>query len=46
LSDAATDVAAAAAAKDGKHSREAIVQLTEVARRVRLGHRGAPPPGL
>lgn len=41
LSAAATQVAAASAARDGKQTREALLVLTEIARRIRLGHRGA-----
>ncbi|CAG1000867.1 hypothetical protein MYXO_03001 [Myxococcaceae bacterium] len=36
----------AASARDAQDTRKALVALTEVARRVRLGHRGAPPPGF
>ncbi len=42
---AAEDVASAAALHDAKRTREAIVEFTDVARRVRLGHRGAAMPG-
>jgi hypothetical protein len=42
---AAQDVGAAAALRDAKRTREAIVEFTDVARRVRLGHRGAALPG-
>jgi hypothetical protein len=46
LSEAGTAVVAAAAASDAKRTREAILELTEISRRVRLGHRGATPPGF
>lgn len=46
LGEAARDVRAAADLRDGKHTRDALIELTEVARRVRLGHRGAAPPGF
>jgi hypothetical protein len=32
--------------REPKRTRETILALTEVARRVRLGHRGAAPPGF
>ncbi len=35
-----------AGARDAKRTREALLALTEIARRVRLGHRGAAPPGF
>jgi len=41
LSAAAGGAAAAAAAADGKQTRESLLVLTEIARRIRLGHRGA-----
>ncbi|MCC6640814.1 MAG: hypothetical protein IT386_06600 [Deltaproteobacteria bacterium] len=41
LSQAATHSATAATARDGKQTREALLALTEIARRIRLGHRGA-----
>jgi hypothetical protein len=43
---ASTAVGEAAQSRDRKRVREAILDLTEISRRIRLGHRGAPPPGL
>ncbi len=46
LGVASTTVSQAAASRDRKRVREAILEVTEISRRIRLGHRGAPPPGL
>jgi hypothetical protein len=46
LAESGQVVLAAALNRDAERTREAILLFTEVARRVRLGHRGAPPPGL
>lgn len=46
LGEAARVVRASADLRDGKRTRDALIELTEVARRVRLGHRGAAPPGF
>ncbi len=46
LARTSEQVVAAAGAQDAKLTRHALLELTEIARRVRLGHRGAPPPGM
>lgn len=45
LVSASEAVLAAAAFLDAKQTRNTILELTEISRRVRLGHRGAAPPG-
>ncbi len=45
LASASEAVLAAAAFQDAKQTRNTILELTEIARRIRLGHRGAAPPG-
>jgi len=46
LAESARDAADAAQAASPKRVRDALVRLTDVAYRVRLGHRGTPPPGF
>lgn len=46
LAEASARTAELARTLDPKRTRESLLALTEVARRVRLGHRGATPPGF
>lgn len=46
LARAGKAVASAAGTREAKQTREAILELTEISRRMRLGHRGAAPPGF
>lgn len=46
LAEAARGVGEAARSGEPRKTHELLVTLTDVARRVRMGHRGAAPPGL